>query len=63
MSKSAHESTVVTPSGKEVIKDESLESSSSTVVISFSQPDSDNPFDWKPLKKWCVGIGIVSLWC
>lgn len=51
MSKSAHESTVVTHSEKEVMKNASL-APGSTVVISFAQPDSDNPFDWKPLTKW-----------
>jgi hypothetical protein len=25
-----------------------------TVVIRFAEPDTDNPFDWRPAKKWQV---------
>lgn len=23
-----------------------------TVIIRFAKPDEDNPFDWRPAKKW-----------
>jgi hypothetical protein len=25
-----------------------------SVVIRFAEPDKDNPFDWRPAKKWYV---------
>jgi hypothetical protein len=32
-----------------------------SVVIRFAEPDKDNPFDWRPAKKWYVTSTSCSL--
>lgn len=51
MSRNSQDKTAVTVTagGEETVKD-----TPETVVIRFAQPDEDNPFDWKPMKKWYV---------
>jgi len=49
MSITFHEDTVVA-SKNEI--DDDLKVVEGTIVIRFAAPDRDNPFDWRPVKKW-----------
>ena len=43
-----HEDTIVAVASQ----NEASKDLAKTVVIRFAKPDEDNPFDWRPLKKW-----------
>ena len=51
MSTTLHENTIVAAVSEHEGND-TLKDLAETVVIRFAEPDEDNPFDWRPAKKW-----------